>query len=269
MDELKINAHGVAQSFTRAAASYDRFARVQKITAKRLAAMASAQPAATALDLGCGTGLMADALIRALGPVALTGVDIAGGMVEACRARWADCPDFRFFAGDATDWNDGRQYECVVSNCMYQWIRDLPAAMDNLSRLAAPGGRVAMAVLVDGSLAELGASYMQVCGRRMPGLGMRHASVYERAMMDAGFAIREADIETHCLSYSNPYEVMKSLQRIGAVYNDQAGYKPLTVPEMRRLARYYAGHFRVDEGGIDEGVAATYRILYIIGEKKA
>jgi len=96
-----------------------------------------------ALDAACGTGRHARRLVDLGHDV--TGIDITPEMLQ--RAREA-VPDATFVEGDLRNVPaaDGR-FTLVVCGLALAHVRDLPAAIGELSRVLSPGGRLVISVL--------------------------------------------------------------------------------------------------------------------------
>lgn len=98
------------------------------------------------LEIGPGTGFYTE-ILRDLGARNLTGIDITDAMFDDLRARM---PGFEFVAGDVAAGAIEGQYDLVVMIDVIEHIvegRRLAAAMDNLRRCMAPGGRLLIAPL--------------------------------------------------------------------------------------------------------------------------
>ena len=92
----------------------------------------------TALDVGCGAGLLCEPLCR-LG-AAVTGVDAAPANVEAA-ARHAEGSglDIRYMAGELATLGLG-QFDLVTSLEVLEHVADKPAFLAGLAKHLAPGG---------------------------------------------------------------------------------------------------------------------------------
>lgn len=93
------------------------------------------------LDVACGTGVVARLAADAVGPDGtVTGVDLAPDMVDFAR-RLAPAIDWR--VGDACDLPlPDESYDAVLCQLGLMFIADRPAAVAEMRRVAAPGGRV-------------------------------------------------------------------------------------------------------------------------------
>lgn len=91
------------------------------------------------LDVGCGTGVLAETVLAAVAPVEVTGVDASDGFIQRARSQVTDSRA-HFEVGDAISlpFADGR-FDAVVSGLMLNFIADPARAAAELARVAAPG----------------------------------------------------------------------------------------------------------------------------------
>lgn len=93
-----------------------------------------------ALDVGCGTGIVAQALAPHFGHV--RGIDISEGMLHVARTQ-RGAPNISYENADATTLDPGcEQYDYIVSRTTLHHIADKPALLGSLAQMCAPGGRV-------------------------------------------------------------------------------------------------------------------------------
>lgn len=103
-------------------------------------ALRHAPHARSALDVGCGEGLLVRRL-RAAGVPRVTGVDLDAAQVDLARAASAGDDGVTYVVGDALEVLDGERFDLVTC---YATLHHLPLR-DGLRRLAArtaPGGRL-------------------------------------------------------------------------------------------------------------------------------
>ena len=97
------------------------------------------------LDLGCGSGVVTEAILAMTDPVAVTGVDPSAGMVEHARTHITD-PRATFAVGDAQGIPlDDVAVDVVVSGLVLNFVPgpEQPAALTEMVRVVKPGGTVA------------------------------------------------------------------------------------------------------------------------------
>ncbi|UWQ16268.1 methyltransferase domain-containing protein [Jannaschia sp. M317] len=106
-------------------------------------------PGETLLDIGCGSGLLAEELARAVGTEGrIIGIDPSDDMRSLARARNADTPQIEILAGraDALPVPDGVA-DGAVSVQVFEYLDDLDAAVADALRCIRPGGRLVIADL--------------------------------------------------------------------------------------------------------------------------
>jgi len=98
-------------------------------------------PSDRVLDLGCGTGIVSRVLRERLGGAArLAGVDLNPAMVARARSI---APDVEWHQGDAVELPfPDASFEVVLAQQVLQFTRDRKAAVREIRRVLAAGGRV-------------------------------------------------------------------------------------------------------------------------------
>jgi trans-aconitate methyltransferase len=175
------------------ATTYDRdFAFVSAYGAELLDWL-RAQPGERILDLGCGTGELAER-IAATG-AAVIGIDSDPAMIEAARTR---LPNVELRVADGHDFAVDEPVDAVFSNAALHWM---PAAVEVLgcvSDALRHGGRFVAEMGATGNVATVMAAVDRAC--REAGLPERDwpwffpsPAQYAAMLEDAGLEIRELD----------------------------------------------------------------------------
>jgi ubiquinone/menaquinone biosynthesis C-methylase UbiE len=95
------------------------------------------------LDLGCGTGNLAAAILDRFPGATVTGVDPSGGMIDKSTKRFADDPRVQLAVGDALSIPCGeKEFDGVVSNLALHHVlpADRKACATEVARVLKPGG---------------------------------------------------------------------------------------------------------------------------------
>lgn len=106
---------------------------------------ANLQPGERVLDVACGTGLIARLAAAHVGPTgSVTGIDIAPDMIDVAKATPSPAgPPIEWHESDATALpapNDS--YDVVLCQMGLMFMEDRPAALAEMRRVLAPGGRL-------------------------------------------------------------------------------------------------------------------------------
>lgn len=103
------------------------------------------RPGERALDLGCGTGRVAE--LMAPSGADVVGIDLAPGLIETAKARAAERGlDIDYRVGDCEQLEDpDSSYDAVGSSVGIMFAPDHQAAASELARITKPGGRIALA----------------------------------------------------------------------------------------------------------------------------
>ncbi|HZB51020.1 MAG TPA: class I SAM-dependent methyltransferase [Mycobacteriales bacterium] len=127
---------------------YDELTRrVQRRNAELVARLhPEPGPVRSAYEIGCGTGNLTAALVRALPAARIDAVDVSAPMLaEPARKPWPQ--RVRFARAAFPDVPVRRRYEAVFSNAALHWMHaDYPRVFATIAALLVPGGVACLAV---------------------------------------------------------------------------------------------------------------------------
>ena len=231
----------ISRNFTAAALAYDAAATAQDRIAEGLVQRLPAGLApARIVDLGCGTGRLGERLLRRYPGATLLGLDLAEGMVDACRRRFAQDPRARFVVADAEDPAAcAGPADLVTTSCAAQWFADPEGTFRRWGRALAPGGVLAAALLVRGSYRELDAAHLAAFGTPFPGLPFPAEDEVAALLGRAGLAVLRAEASLVEVPYPSARDALGSFRGIGAVLRGQPGRAALGAGAARRLLAAY------------------------------
>lgn len=130
----------------RAARDLERAYATPDVVAQRaeVLALLAPQPGERVLDVGSGPGYLLAAVADAVGPAgAACGVDPSAAMNALAAGRTAGRPQARVDPGDAFALpHPDAAFDAVVSTQVLEYVPDIPAALAEIRRVLAPGGRV-------------------------------------------------------------------------------------------------------------------------------
>lgn len=251
----------VAASFSRAAASYDGVAELQRDVGRQLLAhLPMTPPPERWLDLGCGTGHFSRALAARYPHAQGIAVDIAEGMLQ--HARQAGGAQY-FATGDAERLPlRDRSCDLIFSSLALQWCGDFQAVLDEAHRVLRPGGVLAFSSLCVGTLQELRDSWQAVDGFVHVNR-FRAIDDYHALCAASGLRVHTLQVHTHRVHYADLHGLAHGLKALGA-HNLNAG-RPAGLTgraRLRALAEAYE-HYRQPEG-----LPCSYQVIYGILRKE-
>lgn len=132
------------EEYAREAGRYDRrwSAYVEGTTRETLRRLRVAENDRV-LDVGCGSGVLLDRLARTVPGAGLAGVDLSGAMLDVARRRLGPGVELCRAAAEALPCADA-SFDTVVSVSVFHFIRRPEAALREMRRVLAPGGRLVL-----------------------------------------------------------------------------------------------------------------------------
>ncbi len=246
---MKTDSAATARRFARHFATYPDEAVVQRQTADALVEALRAEAPGPCFprvaELGCGTGLLTRAFLRAFECEALLLLDI----VETCAEFFADLPQTTFRRADLDALETLPPSDLVLSASCLQWLRD-PARLFRVVATALPkGGLFAAATFSTGNLAEL-----EQCGGQP--LACPTAERWREMLVAGGFEVRRLEARTVRLSFPSALDALRHLKRTGVLTPALGGY---------RDARRFLGRYEALRDA--QGVPLTYTPVFWVAAK--
>jgi malonyl-CoA O-methyltransferase len=251
----------VAASFSKAAASYDSVADLQRAVGSELMSRLPEMTPLRWLDLGSGTGYFSRVLAERFSGSEGVALDLAEGMLRHARPLGGAQ---HYIAGDAESLplRDGC-VELMFSSLAVQWCSDLAAVLSEASRVLQPGGVFGFASLCVGTLYELRDSWQAVDGMVHVNR-FREFDDYQRLCAASGLQIHSLAVLPHVLHYPDVRSLTHELKALGAHNINPGRPGGLTGrARIQALIEAYEG-FRQEKG-----LPATYQVVYGVLQKPA
>lgn len=265
-----IDRHRVKQSFHRQADEYDAHAAVQKRVVERFLQKLAEEGGTPGriLDVGAGTGLLAEQLADRHPAALLACVDLAPGMAATARLRLGSRALVAVADAECLPFADA-SFDRVVSTSTFQWLTTLDAAFAEAWRVLAPGGLFAFALFGNGTFHELKTSYraaLALVGRGDEDRTQRFFSTDEvrEALERNNFGIRRIGAEDEVEWHSDVPAFLRTVKRVGA--GNASPFRGRGLAERRvmvEMMRVYGERY-----GGESGIPATYTVVYGVGIKR-
>lgn len=212
-----------------------------------------------ALDLGCHSGLLADACVTRGGIETLVQCDLSPAMAQAAaRNGWAtlaaDEEALPFAAGS---------FDLVLSVLGLHWVNDLPGALIQIRHALKPDGLFLGALLGGETLKELRTALMEAELAEEEGASPRispFADIRDAGglLQRAGFALPVADMDRITVTYPNALALMRELRGMGETNVLHARRRtPARRATLLRAAAIYEEKFADADGRLP----ATFEVI--------
>lgn len=253
----------VADSFSRAADTYDSVAQLQRQVGEILQqhiVQAGLDKPARLVDLGCGTGYFTDRLATTYPDAHIIGLDLAGGMLAHAKAHRH--PRLQWLGGDMEQLPfAAHSVDAMFTSLALQWCEDLPAFFRAVHSILTPGGWLALCTLGPSTLHELRSSWAQV-DDYVHVNQFDSAEHLRRCAAGAGLVEVQWRTDTVQLHYARLGELTHELKALGAHNVNEARAQGLTAPsKLRALTQAYE-RFRTPSG-----LPASYEVYWLLLKK--
>lgn len=257
MAEPVLDKRLIAESFSRAASTYDQAAALQrKVGNNLLARLPTSFAPVNIIDLGCGTGYFSRALAsRFQHPV--LGLDLAEGMLRHARQLGPERAGWVAADAEALPLRSESQ-DLIFSSLALQWCPQLAQALAEAWRVLRPGGCLAFNTLLEGSLHELRDAWRAVDDLVHVNRFMSFGEL-EALLGAAGYTGWRCEVEQHVLYYPQLGELTRELKALGA-HNVNPG-RPTGLAGRARLRTLTTAY---DRFRVEQGLPASWQVAQIL-----
>ena len=248
----------MADRFSRAAGTYDRYAEHHRLIAVELLEMIQSIECRRVLELGCGTGILSSGMRRLFPKSQMVLTDSAPGMVSECRNRVNPSSLVRHTIWDFERAECSSIYDLIVSSCALQWLTDPVAFGVKLFNMVSPGGFTVHAIPVKGMLREFEDSFY-LTGGQWPSLRYISSRRWDSILHNSGFTVIESSTKTFSVKYSSPTDALRAVRGIGATLSGHDGVPKLRPGFLRSALNFYGETYRDEKGR----VPVSYKIHFV------
>ena len=274
-DPRDVDPTAVRRGFSRAVATYDAAAVLQREVGPRMAQRLDYVKLAPTviIDAGCGTGEAVGELGARYPGATVLAFDVALPMVFAARkrartqrtllrrllqpltTRRAPVPGFVCADINALPFA-GVRADLVWSNLALQWVNDLPRAIGEFRRVLKVGGLLSFTTFGPDTLREIRSAFARTGGGTYTNRFIDMHDIGDM-LVGAGFADPVMDMERIVLTYESPRALLAELKSIGATNRTRGRMRGLM--GRRRFERAMRALEALREGG---RIPATFEVIY-------
>jgi len=203
-------------------------------------------------------------MLRKWPGVEIHAMDIAPGMIRRAQQLLPDSRNVRWILADAAHYRSPVPYALVASNCALHWLHPFQEGLRNLAGLVAPGGAIAAAVMLEGTLSELRDSRLRVAPHKPPAGRLPTFSEIEDGLRANGLQITNSSEDKKVTSNLSAREILRMIRQQGLTGGHVSrSHAPLTRREIEALVKEYEFSCRTPDGF----VRASYRVGFFVARK--
>lgn len=251
----------VNRNFSRAASTYDNYARIQRMAADKLLSLIKGEYSAIAapgnvFEAGCGTGFLTGGLLEVFPSANFAVTDISGKMLEVCKNKYAELINkngikTEFCVFDMNGAMNSSGIELFASSLTFQWIEDQKGLMNKIQRSLSSNGVLAFSTLGKATFENVRKTFRKF---GVPYPGPELFSECEIRKICSVFADCKIHSVTVKQDFSSAKSFFRDLQKIGSVNPTR---NTVAASQMRNIMRE-----------LDVAPFATvYEILFVVCKK--
>jgi len=247
-NELKKNA--IQVKFSKAAESYDNYAKIQADVAQKLAAKLVQSQDATAvktiLEIGCGTGNFTSLLAARFPAARIVALDFSPEMIaKASHKLHKNTIEFICKEGEEfLEKASSESFDLITSNGSLQWFSDHDHSLKNIARLLKPHGVFLCSIFGPESLKKLGLGMKTLFG--YSGNVAAHAFPAVASLkksLETHFTLGTAEQELIARQYDSVHDLLVHIKKTGTGGWHQHGSPALTRDRLKQLDDWFIKNY--------------------------
>lgn len=258
IDKSKVN-----KNFSKGAKTYDKSALIQKHMADKLDIFVyGSDKEYNILEIGCGTGIFSEKIVKRFPKGKIDLLDISSSMVEEAKNKIGERENINYIVADAEKYTpEGKVYDIIFSNATFQWIEDQKSFFEHLYSILDFGGKVVFSTFGKRTYCELKESYEILDGSFC--FSQDFVSREDiKSHVEDNFLVSAADEEHVIESYPSVMKFLKMIKDIGA-NSANSGGAILTKGKLRELEDIYMRRY-----GDGSKIDVTNHLIYMVLEKR-
>jgi malonyl-CoA O-methyltransferase len=265
-NKVPFNKH-IEKRFSTAATRYDTAIDIQSAVANHLKNIVCnlrqyLPDINTAIDIGCGTGLMTEKIFTLFPSVKIFGIDIAQNMVALFNKKFAGVNNVEAIHSDFLQLNCLTTFDMAFSSSALHWILPLDDTIKKVHQLLNKKAPFFCGMMVKGTFSDFLELKKQVAPEKSDNNLFLPSSQIIKLLKENGFSILEKEEKDFIITYNSTRDFMKKIHQQGTTATFLKS-SPLVRKELEKLIVLYDKQFI---GSKDE-IEANYKTLFFYAQK--
>lgn len=220
-----MNKNLIQKRFAKNLNTYNDNAKIQKIMAEKLVSLSARKDYDSILEIGCGTGLLTEKVLKNFTFKTYTANDIVADCEKYIK-KLSDKINFVHADIEEVIKNSQNKYDLIISNATFQWIENFEEFLYSLLSKLNTGGILLFSTFGPENFHEI----FYITGKT---LHYKSCEQYKSILNGFNFYIEE---EIHALAFKSAKEVLKHVKYTGVNALDSNGW---TKADMLRFEEEY------------------------------
>ncbi len=245
---MQVDPKLIKNRFEKSLETYNQNAVVQQIMAEKLIYELSniCDRFSNVLELGSGTGLLTNQFVKKISFEKY----YANDLVEKSKKYITEIiPNVNFYTGNAQKIKPVQKMDLIISNAMFQWLKNLDKAVNHYKTVLNPSGILAFSTFSKENFKEI----HDICG-----LALEYKTSDEiKEILEKDFDVLYFEEFVKILEFSNPLELLAHMKNTGV---NSLTSKHLTFKEAKEFCDSYRKKY--------PQIILTYAPVIVICRKK-
>ena len=257
IDKKKVN-----RNFSKSASTYDKAAIIQKHMADKIEIFVDgSKENYKILEVGCGTGLFSEKIMKRFPNSKIDFLDISPGMLEKSKERLGEEERLNYILGDIEQHKPEEKYDIIFSNATFQWVDDQKNLFKHLHSILDFGGRIVFSTFGKRTYCELRESFECMEGSFCFSQDFIEPKTLKE-IVEESYMVLASDEEYMIESYPNVMAFLKMIKNIGA-NSAMDRSQILTKGRLKELEDVYMSKY-----GDGTKIDVTNHLIYMVLEKR-
>jgi malonyl-CoA O-methyltransferase len=260
-----MNKKKIKENFSKAAAEYNKFAKVQKSVVKKLIGLASfyLKDKTNILDLGSGTSFIAKEISKKNKKLNIFESDLSLEMLK----QWKNRPQKTFAINCDIEKLPFKpnSFDLIISSFSLQWI-DLKKTFLQINQMLKKNGIILICLPVEESLEEIKiASQKSGCNFNM--LDFPNVLELKKTIEQANFQIKDFILEKKQQNFIDPIFCLQSIKKIGGSYQKKQNL--INKKKILEFKKFCLENFNNKNKKLTNSFNISWLICYFVLSKKS